>query len=134
MILASFVFENNDDIKSGKFILHQESKDDVHVKIDRKLRREPLLGMKQPTPPGAMLGWEASLSVMYKGQIADGYPFELHEKFGEAQKGLTDANGVASLDIEFPEIRRSEFTLHINEKEVIATDGCDKESNQTDNL
>jgi hypothetical protein len=101
--LSSFVFENKDDPLKGQYIIHEEGKGDAFVLIERKLRRKPFSGMKQPTPTGAMLGWEAALSVKKEGSPADGYNWLLYRNGLLIQEGRTDEQGNDSLDIELPD-------------------------------
>jgi hypothetical protein len=112
-LIASFVFENKDDPDNGRYRIHKEAKSEILVEIERKLRRKPLIGMKQPTPAGAMLGWEGAIAIKNKGQIADGYRWKLYCENTLIQEGRTDEHGEDSLDIELSSIKNHEYKLEV---------------------
>ena len=70
--LAEFEFKNLD------FELINQAINEVYINIDRVFRTAPLAGMKQPTPRGGMMGYEAILKLKYKGQPAFRYRWELY--------------------------------------------------------
>jgi len=86
-ILKTFEFLNSD------FNIIKESKDDVYIKIWREIRRNPLPGMKQPTPHGGFLGTQVVLEVKYDGLPAKEYNFELSQGNSVIQNGTTDNAG-----------------------------------------
>lgn len=81
--LAEFEFKNLD------FELIDQAIDEVYINIDRVFRTTPLVGMKQPTPRGGMLGYEAILKIKYKGQPAFRYRWELYITDQLIQSGIT---------------------------------------------
>tara|TARA_R110000868_G_scaffold20153_5_gene85604 strand:- start:4773 stop:5231 length:459 start_codon:yes stop_codon:yes gene_type:complete len=93
--LADFEFDNSDD-----FELIKEAKDDVYVKIERECRIIPFVGMKQPTPSGGILGYEAVLTVKHLGE-----PFlcrwEIYNNTTLIASGTTDVNGTSG-DLPIP--------------------------------
>lgn len=129
--LSSFVFENRDDIGNRKYLIHKEGKGDAFIMIERKLRRDPLPGMKQPTPSGAMLGWEASLLVKKEGFPAAGYSFHLYRDDTLIQEGRTDERGVSSLDVELPDSPRK-YKLDIFSPIYPEDDSCNTEVEESD--
>ena len=113
-LIATFVFENKDDIDNGRYRIHKEAKNEILIEIERKLRCKPLVGMKQPTPVGAMMGWVGAISIKNKGKIADGHRWKLYCDNGLIQEGRTDEHGEDSLKIELPNIKKSEYKLEVS--------------------
>jgi hypothetical protein len=112
-LVATFVFECKDDIDKAQYKVHKEAKDEVLVDIERKIRRVPLVGMKQPTPHGAMLGWEGALLLKHKGKAASGYKWKLYRDNILDQEGRTDERSKDSLELELPDIEQPEYKLEI---------------------
>ena len=81
--LAEFEFKNLD------FELIDQAINEVYINIDRIFRTAPLVGMKQPTPRGGMLGYEAVLKLKFKGQPAFRYRWELYIADQLIQSGIT---------------------------------------------
>lgn len=77
--------------------LTRQGNDTLLVIVDRELRIKPFIGMKQPTPAGAFMGYEAYLIIHHFGKPAKHFPWILYAKRGdileEIQHGNTDENG-----------------------------------------
>jgi hypothetical protein len=69
--LREIVFKNHE------FEIFEEADNDLYIKIERECRTQPFLGMKQPTPRGAMLGYEVVLTVKHFGEPAVGSIWEI---------------------------------------------------------
>jgi len=112
-LAAEFVFECKDSISKSQYQIHKEAVNEVFIEIDRKLRRRPLVGMKQPTPPGAMLGWEGALTVKHKGKPAPGYRWKLYRDGQLTQEGRTNEKSEDSLELDLPGIVKPTYKLEI---------------------
>jgi len=138
---TSFVFERGDDIDKGRYTVHKEAKDEIYIRLERKLRRRPLVGMKQPTPIGAMLGWEGALEIQNKGKTAAGYRWKFYRSGNLEQEGRTDELGEDSLEMDIEpdslEYRLEVFSPVINEEDDSGnktpeeSDGPDQHNTQT---
>lgn len=112
-LAATFVFECKDSIGKSKYQVHKEATNEILIEIERKLRRAPLVGMKQPTPPGAILGWEGAMTMKHKGKPAPGYRWKLYRDKVLTQEGRTDEKSESSLELELPGIEKPEYTLEV---------------------
>lgn len=99
--LDSFEFKSSDDISKRKYVVHKEGSDKAYFRIERKLRRKPLTGMRQPIPHGAIMGWDAEIEVKNKGKTADGHILKLYKSGELVQDTRTDEQGRASLSMDF---------------------------------
>lgn len=95
MTKAEFCFPNN-------FIaLTRQGNQELLLVVDRKMRTKPFQGMKQPVPYGAVMGYEAYLTILHMGRPAKDFAWELWRGDKLVQQGKTDTDGYSGdLDIE----------------------------------
>lgn len=74
------------------FDLLKEYRTDFYIKVFRQLRRQPIIGMQQPTPNGGMLGFQTHLSVRKYG-LPLCCDFELRLDDGLLQADRTNNDG-----------------------------------------
>ena len=107
-LLAEFEFENDE------FELIEEAKDEVYIKIERECRITPFVGMKQPTPLGGMLGYEAVLTIKHFGELVPNYRWEIFQNDTALAAGITNANGVyRDLPIPMPYGQSDAYSIRI---------------------
>ncbi len=93
--LASFEFDGIDALLPRESITRL-GKDGVVVRLFRRMRTEPLPGMKQPLLNHAIMGLETILEILFEGKPAAGYRWRLYRsgKRGRfLQQGATDERG-----------------------------------------
>ncbi|MHA1288932.1 MAG: hypothetical protein ACTSPB_16190 [Candidatus Thorarchaeota archaeon] len=113
ILLAEFEFENHD------FELIEEAKNEVYVKIERICRTTPFVGMKQPTPIGGILGYEAILTIKHLGELVS-YPWTISQSGDTIAEGLTDMQGKSeNLPIPMNYGRLQTYTVAVFEPEPI---------------
>ena len=82
-------------------ILEKDSKG-LYINIKRFIKTDSYKGMKQPCPPGAMMGAEAILELKYQGKPVS-WEWKLKKNRRIVQKDKTDENGFSrGLDICMP--------------------------------
>lgn len=86
-LLASFDFSNND------YIITEQSKDNILVRMWRELRRQPFIGMKQNTPHGGVLGLQCILEIKRDGLPASFLNFIIYKNKHEIQRGFLNNIG-----------------------------------------
>lgn len=118
-LLAEFEFANSE------FDILEQTSGDLYIKLARECRTIPFVGMKQPTPPGAMLGMETVLLLKYLG-MPDRFNWELFCDNTLIQIGTTNEKGISGdLDVSMPESTRKDYCIkiyEINKELVDATD------------
>jgi hypothetical protein len=92
--------------------LIDEAKNEVYVNIERVVRTKPYNGMKQPTPVGGTLGIETVMAVKYRGDAANRFRWELHER-DIIYTGTTDEYGMSHIPIKVSYSKPKHFTLKI---------------------
>lgn len=95
----------------------KQSVNDILIRVWRRLRREPYVGMKQPTPHGGMLGSEVCLLIRHEGLRAAQYRFDLYCGKRHIQSGIVDNHGeYCGLSITRP--YGKSYKLEINVKQL----------------
>lgn len=74
--LASFEFYGIDALRPRDNIARMSS-DTVSVRLFRRMRTEPLPGMKQPLLNSAIMGLETVLEILFEGKPAVSYQWKL---------------------------------------------------------
>ena len=67
--------------------------DPLNYRVERRLRTEPFLGMKQPTPNGGFLGLECILIFDIPGKNITGYRYKLFIDGEEVLDGVVSGRG-----------------------------------------
>lgn len=65
----------------------------LNYRVERRLRTEPFLGMKQPTPNGGFLGSECILVFDIPGKSTTGYRYKLSVDGEEVSGGVISDRG-----------------------------------------
>lgn len=121
--LASFGFDNADALLPRENIVKTGDGKTV-VRLFRRMRTEPLPGMKQPLLNSAVMGLETVLEVLFKGKPAKSYHWKLYrisrkKKF--VQRGVTDEFGQSgNVNIGFT-TDRYEISILIPRKTIVGT-------------
>ncbi len=111
--LAEFIFENVEALGPNEYVLSQGN-EGVFVFIYRTLRQTPMLGMKQPSLNGAILGMESVLRITVEGKPAAGYKWSLYKGKKRIQMGKTDGNGSSGdIKIDFPHFGLSSYKIAV---------------------
>jgi hypothetical protein len=80
---------------SHKYHVAEIGDDKYYIKMFRTMRIIPFAGMRQPTPKGAMLGYDLRLLVLYEGSAAINHGFYITSEDREIYHGVTDQQGLA---------------------------------------
>lgn len=100
--LASFDFHGVDALLPRESIVRLGN-DVVSVRLFRRMRTDPLPGMKQPLLNNAIMGLETVLEILFEGKPAARYRWKLCGLKGKSvrkiQTGTTDDFGISG-DIE----------------------------------
>lgn len=100
MVKAEFEFTTQEGLGFGESVA---CLGDGHlaVRIWRRMRTDPLTGMKQPLLNHAIMGLEGVMDITIKGTPVAGLRWRLYRGRRLVQLGRTDANGRSGeLDIE----------------------------------
>ncbi len=96
--LALFEFHGIDALLPRENIVRMGN-DSVSIRLFRRMRTEPLPGMKQPLLNHAIMGLETVLEILFDGKPAAYYRWKLCRLNGKSlkvvQRGETDERGVS---------------------------------------
>lgn len=116
----SFEFENTE------FELLEVEVGPLHIKIDRCCRTEPYIGMKQPIPPGAIMGLEVVLDLWANKKRSSEYSYILYDNDNNiVSEGIIN-NGKCILPIPMPPKGSDRYRIDIDECEVECNTGVDE--------
>lgn len=76
--------------------LAEFDKEVIEYCVEWRIRRAPYMGMKQPTPPGTILGSESILQLRYGGKPLRNYSFKVYENDSLISGGWTNDGGYSS--------------------------------------
>jgi len=113
----TFTFSNN------TFNILEKDLKGVYINIKRLIKTNPYEGMKQPCPPGAMMGAEAVLELKYQGKPVS-WMWKLKKNRRIIQKDKTDEHGFSrGLDICMPyphnNLTKYSITISLNIDDAI---------------
>lgn len=96
--LAFFEFHSTNVFRPRENMVHVAN-DSISIRIFRRMRTVPLIGMKQPLLNHAIMGLETVLEIMCEGKPAVRYRWKLYNLKGKstklAQRGETDEHGLS---------------------------------------
>jgi hypothetical protein len=96
--LASFEFHGIDALLPRESIVRMGN-DTVSIRLFRRMRTEPLPGMKQPLLNHAIMGLETVLEILFEGKPAARHRWKLCRLRGKSakvvQRGETDEHGIS---------------------------------------
>lgn len=100
MLKAEFEFTSQEALGFGESVVCLGD-ENLAVRIWRRMRTDPLTGMKQPLLNHAIMGLEGVMDITCKGSPAAGFRWKLYRGRRLVQTGRTDAKGRSGeLDIE----------------------------------
>jgi len=103
----TFTFSNN------IFNILEKDIEGFYINIKRLVKTNPYEGMKQPCPPGAMMGAEAVLELKYQGKPVS-WIWKLKKNRRIIQKDKTDEHGFSrGLDICMPYDNLTKYSITI---------------------
>ncbi len=116
--LVFFEFHGTDVFRPRENMVRMES-GPINIRLFRRMRTEPLIGMKQPLLNHAIMGLETVLEIMYEGKPAVRYRWRLFHLKGKSakmiQRGETDEHGLSGdvsigFSLPSPPLRLSIYT------------------------
>ena len=82
------------EVSNHRYFITDAGDENYNVIIYREMRLTPYEGMKQPTPVGAILGWDTVMRVLYKGKPAYNHTFKLGLQGEMIQSGHFNHDGM----------------------------------------
>jgi len=103
----TFTFSNN------TFNMLEKDLEGLYINIKRLIKTNAYEDMKQPCPPGAMMGAEAVLELKYQGKPVS-WTWKLKKNRRIIQKDKTDEHGFSrGLDIRMPYNNLTKYSITI---------------------
>lgn len=88
--------------------------DELSYCVEWRMRTQPFIGMKQPTPNGAFLGSECVLALKVANLKAASWRYRLFENGEEVGGGFTNARGESSgIRVKMPYRGAKEYAIEV---------------------